>query len=547
VKKLHNFYTTLFLLFFLTNVPSSFADGRVRFVRLSDPGLDVHTNAPTSSVQQWFRDKFWRMAVFQGYFDSRTSWYPNGLVYINAYAIYPGSDVQRTHPEWILKDASGNLLFIPWGCASGTCPQFAADISNPAFRRWWIDTAKHLMQLGYRGLFIDDVNMEFRVGDGAGRQVAPLNRSTGAAMTWTEWRKYMCEFMEQIRLEVPNAEILHNSIWYAGGEPRDNDPYIQRQIRAANFVNIEHGVNDTGLTGGTGPWSLSALHSFIDRVHERGTNVVLNDFGESKTELEYALANYHLVNNGGDAVGNMQMNPTNWFAGYDTSLGTPTGARTTWSGLLRRDFQAGLVLVNAPDSPARTVTLPGTYRKIDGAAVTTVTLGAKQGIVLTLVSKTPPPPAPSPTQPATSYLSDLTYRVIRNGYGPAEKDRSNGEAGAGDGRPLKLAGVSYSKGIGVHAASEITYDLNGKCSTFTAKIGVDDEIPSTWPASVVFQVWADGAKLYSSPTMTAASATRGVQVSLTGRSKLSLIVTDAGDGPNSDHADWASAQITCSK
>jgi hypothetical protein len=320
--------------------------------------------------------------------------------------------------------------------------------------------------------------------------------------------------------------------------------YIQRQIRAADLINIEHGVNDPGLTGGTGPWSLSALHSFIDRIHEHGRNVVLNDFGKSVIEMEYALANYHLVNNGGDAVGNMHMNPTNWFTAYDIELGTPAGNRTIWNGLLRRDFQAGLVLVNPPESASRTVTLPGTYRKTNGATVTSVSLGPKQGVVLALVSKDSTEP-PS-TEATPRFLSDLPYRVIRNGFGPAEKDKSNGEAGAGDGRTLRLGGVNYAKGIGVHAGSEISYPLNGRCSTFTARIGVDDEIPDSWPASVIFQVWADGVKLYSSPVMKAASATRAVQVPLTGRQQLNLVVNGAGDGPNSDHADWAAAQIVCS-
>ncbi len=77
----------------------------------------------------------------------------------------------------------------------------------------------------------------------------------------------------------------------------------------------------------------------------------------------------------------------------------------------------------------------------------------------------------------TSYLSDLAYTVVSNGFGPAEKDRSNGEAGAADGRPLTLAGVVYPKGIGVHAPSEIRYNLTG-CSTFTTKVGLDDEVGS---------------------------------------------------------------------
>ncbi|HEY7132013.1 MAG TPA: PQQ-dependent sugar dehydrogenase, partial [Candidatus Limnocylindrales bacterium] len=46
----------------------------------------------------------------------------------------------------------------------------------------------------------------------------------------------------------------------------------------------------------------------------------------------------------------------------------------------------------------------------------------------------------------TAYLSDLAYTVTANGWGPVEKDRSNGEQAAGDGGPLTLNGTVYAKG-----------------------------------------------------------------------------------------------------
>ena len=65
---------------------------------------------------------------------------------------------------------------------------------------------------------------------------------------------------------------------------------------------------------------------------------------------------------------------------------------------------------------------------------------------------------------------------MTNGWGPVEKDRSNGEAGASDGGTITLNGVTYAKGLGAHAASDIRYALNGACSVFTAAVGVDDEM-----------------------------------------------------------------------
>jgi hypothetical protein len=147
------------------------------------------------------------------------------------------------------------------------------------------------------------------------------------------------------------------------------------------------------------------------------------------------------------------------------------------------------------------------------------------------------------TSSAASYLSDLSWTTTANGWGPAEKDLSNGEKAAGDGKTITLNGVKYTKGIGTHAASDIRYTMGGTCTAFTSDIGIDDE--SRPNGSVVFQVWTDGTKLYDSGTLTGASATQSVSVNVTGKTQLQLVVTDGGNGNANDHADWANARLTC--
>jgi hypothetical protein len=85
--------------------------------------------------------------------------------------------------------------------------------------------------------------------------------------------------------------------------------------------------------------------------------------------------------------------------------------------------------------------------------------------------------------------------------GPVERDRSNGETGATDGRPLMLGGMVYAKGLGTHAPSEVRYDLPAACTAFTAVIGVDNEVAAA--GSVVFQVLVDGIPRYDSGVMAA--------------------------------------------
>jgi hypothetical protein len=76
-----------------------------------------------------------------------------------------------------------------------------------------------------------------------------------------------------------------------------------------------------------------------------------------------------------------------------------------------------------------------------------------------------------PTSGSTTYVSDLTWVSATNGHGPVEKDKSNGENLAGDGRTLTLNGVTYAKGLGVHAASEVVYNLGGRLQLLPLRRG----------------------------------------------------------------------------
>lgn len=150
----------------------------------------------------------------------------------------------------------------------------------------------------------------------------------------------------------------------------------------------------------------------------------------------------------------------------------------------------------------------------------------------------------APTPATTGFLSDQSWVSATNGWGPVERDRSNGETGAGDGRTLTIGGVTFAKGLGVHAASEVRYALAAGCTSFTAQVGLDDETGTS--GSVVFQVWTDGVKSYDSGVLTGSGGPVALNVNVTGKTDLRLVVTDGADGVSSDHADWADAKLACS-
>ena len=124
---------------------------------------------------------------------------------------------------------------------------------------------------------------------------------------------------------------------------------------------------------------------------------------------------------------------------------------------------------------------------------------------------------------------------MTNGWGPVERNRSNGELGPADGGTLTLEGVRYTKGLGVNADSDVRYALSGRCSRLEAVVGIDDEVGSR--GSVVFHVLVDRVERYNSGVVTGATPPRSVLVNLAGAAEVALIVTDAGDGPAFDHAD----------
>ena len=140
------------------------------------------------------------------------------------------------------------------------------------------------------------------------------------------------------------------------------------------------------------------------------------------------------------------------------------------------------------------------------------------------------------------FLSDQPWTYMANEQGPVERNSSNGGGGAGDGGTLTLNGVPYLRGFGGHAPSALEFRPNGSCQTFTAEVGVDDEVGTL--GSVLFQVWGDGQKLYEGGVMTGETPTENVNISIAGIRSLRLQIVSV-DSTADDHADWANPRIAC--
>ncbi|MBL1106709.1 NPCBM/NEW2 domain-containing protein [Streptomyces sp. 5-8] len=215
-------------------------------------------------------------------------------------------------------------------------------------------------------------------------------------------------------------------------------------------------------------------------------------------------------------------------AGWTVRATSATSAATLPTG---RTLRTGWLVTAPAGTPAGSygLTLRTGHRSPSGTPVTTT-------LPLTASVAVPPPSG-------TSYLGDLPWLSATSGWGPVEHDTSNGESDPGDGHPLTVGGTVYAKGLGVHALSDISFYTGRACEKVTASVGVDDEKGTK--GTVAFEIWADDTKAAATGVLTNAMPAEPVTADITGAQVVRLVVTDGGDGIDSDHADWADARLSC--
>jgi alpha-galactosidase len=148
-------------------------------------------------------------------------------------------------------------------------------------------------------------------------------------------------------------------------------------------------------------------------------------------------------------------------------------------------------------------------------------------------------PYPPPT--GTTYLSNQPWLGASSGWEYVTRDASVANAG-----PLTMQGQVYPKGLGVASVSQVDFFLGGQCQRLTATVGIDDIVNqvSSQGGTAEFEIYGDGSKIYDSGVVDR-TATRSVNVDVTGTQVLTLYVGDGGDGGYNDRADWGGLQLSC--
>lgn len=133
-------------------------------------------------------------------------------------------------------------------------------------------------------------------------------------------------------------------------------------------------------------------------------------------------------------------------------------------------------------------------------------------------------------------LASLDLSAVEQGWGKPQIDKSV------DMHPLTLAGRHFEHGLGTHSPGDMLIELRGGASRFTAWVGIDDETNKR--GSAEFQIVGDGKLLWSSGVMHGGQEPKHVDIDVTGVRQLALLVGDASDGYEFDHADLADAEFT---
>ena len=112
------------------------------------------------------------------------------------------------------------------------------------------------------------------------------------------------------------------------------------------------------------------------------------------------------------------------------------------------------------------------------------------------------------------------------------------------GKTLTLGTKTYSRGLGVHSRSELTFEVPEGFDLFVATVGIDASAGGKGDCQ--FEL-LDGNRSLWRQRIKGSDAQQAVRVELKGVKQLTLLVDPGADFDLGDHADWCDARFLKSK
>lgn len=299
---------------------------------------------------------------------------------------------QTNHPDWIEYKCDHSTPAYEYGD-----PNVPLDISNPSVRSFIMQTyINWALSHGYSGVAFDNVSLQnsfgrcghYNTSGGWVQQYSGQTNDQTYATMVVNWAKDMTS---RIHTASPGSTVAIN-FRYFPSDASDSDALIQ----AVDMTLDENGWTYFGSGTLTDSAWLTYTQNLTQHVAVSGKGFLqmcrqrVSWSSITNAQVQWCMANYFLVKNnltyltitGSDGYGYLQYRPEYAAA----TIGTPmdTFAQVSGTGLYRRDFTNGLVLVNPSSSSSYTISIPAnTYNDLYGYVQGgSITLAPTSGIVL---------------------------------------------------------------------------------------------------------------------------------------------------------------------
>jgi hypothetical protein len=273
------------------------------------------------------------------------------------------------------------------------------DIMSDGFRQYWVSsTIDNMRATGALGVFADS----FEAGISGYGVTDPDTRFDGTnpgnptywtnGVTWLDQKRLWYQYIESAFASTPERFLFV--------------PNIGAMI--TGWADIDYSGIDGAMLEGFGyqlaesDWMLGMSRAI--KLTQAGKFIILQSYPADVVGRQFLIGTYLLMK-GSKTFLNLAGSGVTWFPEYALDLGAPAAAYYAWSGLERRDFAKGVVLVN-PSMNSVTVTISGKLMSATGggmvadadldasgdnyvsgslsfAAVTSVTLAAQSAAMLT--------------------------------------------------------------------------------------------------------------------------------------------------------------------
>jgi hypothetical protein len=359
---------------------------------LFDPGngTQVNTTAEAEAVAR-ANDVVAAGAPYRPFLGAMHAAHPGLLVlrYRSGIAAKKGTQLQwvvANHPNWLARDAAGNMLTNSFGNA-------LLDVSNPEVVQWQVSWAAGQAKLGWDGVYLDAVGV-FGVEGFSGR---PIDRSTGLPFTYDGWVGATRDLAAAVDAAIAQPVVTNgfrNGRYFAGlTDFATTFGGTRMLVGAAQGGEFEWCFRRAldGPAEFPDPDTFALQLDALDQAQAGG------HWAMCRTKLwqpatssqrsrwhDFALAGFLLADQGHayfHFYGSRDASPFADWGESGLAIGAPVELRRRVSGVYLRRYQAGIVVAN-PTGAAVTVSLGGSYRLPGGSSGTSLRAGADRGYVL---------------------------------------------------------------------------------------------------------------------------------------------------------------------